>query len=61
MTYENAISEIEKVLKNMENSDQNIETLIADVKYASELITFCKNKLHGIEDELNQIFQNEEE
>jgi exodeoxyribonuclease VII small subunit len=59
MSYEQAISEIKRIISEMENGNQEIDNIISNVKHVAELITFCKNKLHGIETELNSIFKPE--
>ena len=56
MTYEQAMSEIKRIIENLEGDNQNIDSVIASVKQAAKLIAFCKNKLHGIETELNDLF-----
>ncbi|MDR0559555.1 MAG: exodeoxyribonuclease VII small subunit [Prevotellaceae bacterium] len=53
MTYEHAISEIKRIIEELENGNQEIESITANVKYAMKLINFCKNKLYSIENELN--------
>ncbi|MDR1896978.1 MAG: exodeoxyribonuclease VII small subunit [Prevotellaceae bacterium] len=58
MNYEQAISEIERVIRDMESGNQEIEEIISNVKHVAELIKFCKNKLHGVENELNLIFND---
>ncbi|MDR2423474.1 MAG: exodeoxyribonuclease VII small subunit [Prevotellaceae bacterium] len=56
MTYEQAMSEIKRIVEKLESDNQEIDGIIANVKQAAKLIAFCKNKLHGIETELEDLF-----
>jgi exodeoxyribonuclease VII small subunit len=61
MSYRQVLDTIESAIKHIESGDMKIENIITEVKKVSELITFCKNKLFGIETELNQIFEEKTE
>jgi len=52
-----AMSEIEGILKNIENGDLDVDKLSDEVKRASDLIKQCQKKLKSTEDEINSIFK----
>ena len=57
-TYIEAITEIEAIIKKIEDSDLNVDELNIDIKRAAELINFCKSKLYATEESINKIFEN---
>jgi exodeoxyribonuclease VII small subunit len=56
-SFSEAVNEIEKILRNIESGNLNIDILSAEVKRASELIRECQKKLKTTEDEINAIFK----
>ncbi len=56
-SFSDAVKEIEKILRNIESGNLNIDILSAEVKRASELIRECQKKLKSTEDEINSIFR----
>ena len=57
-SFNNAVTEIEKILKNIESGDLDVDKLSDSVKRASELIKLCQKKLRSTEDEINSIFRD---
>ena len=57
-SFNNAVSEIEKILRNIESGDLDIDKLSEEVKRASELIKQCQKKLKTTEEEINSIFKD---
>ena len=57
-SFNEAVIEIEKVLKNIENGDLDLDKLSVEVKRASELIKQCQKKLRSTEDEINNILKD---
>lgn len=55
-SFGNAIAEIEKILKEMESGQYDIDTMSSKVKRASELINRCRKKLHETEQEIQSVF-----
>lgn len=53
--YREALNEIENIIKHLENNTDDIDNMLDNVKKATELIQFCKNKLHSIVQEVNNI------
>ncbi|TAL59342.1 MAG: exodeoxyribonuclease VII small subunit [Bacteroidetes bacterium] len=56
-SFNEAVVEIEEILKNIESGDLDIDKLSVEVKRASELIKQCQKKLRSTEDEINSIFK----
>ena len=57
-SFNDAVVEIDKILKEMENGALNIDKLSGEVKRASELIRQCQKKLRTTEEEVNNIFKD---
>ena len=57
-SFNNAVSEIEKILRNIESGDLDVDKLSIEVKRASELIKQCQKKLRSTEEEINSIFKD---
>lgn len=59
-TFNEAISEIKKILSEIESGEMDIDYLSEQVKRASELIALCKGKIKFAEEETKKILQDEE-
>jgi exodeoxyribonuclease VII small subunit len=57
-SFNEAVKEIEKILRNIENGDLDVDKLSEEVKRASELIKQCQKKLRTTEEEINSIFKD---
>jgi exodeoxyribonuclease VII small subunit len=57
-SFNEAVVEIEKILRNIESGDLDIDKLAVEVKRASELIRQCQKKLRTTEEEINSIFKD---
>ena len=57
-SFSDAMVEIDKILKEIENGNLNIDKLAGEVKRASELIRQCQKKLRTTEEEVNNIFKD---
>ena len=49
ITYAEAVAEIEQILQRLRQEQSGIDTLEADVKRATELIAFCRERLYDVE------------
>jgi exodeoxyribonuclease VII small subunit len=58
--YEEALAQLETIVRKMEANEYDIDELAAQLKTAQRLIAFCKNKLTMTEAELLKIQQLEE-
>ena len=52
--YEEALAQLETIVRKMEANEYDIDELAAQLKTAQRLIAFCKNKLTKTEAELLQ-------
>lgn len=59
--YEEAISELENIVRQMENNELDIDSLSEQLKKAQELIAFCKNKLTKTNEEIQGILEKSKE
>ena len=55
LKYKEAVQEIEQIMQNLENEELDIDELSVNVKRASELISYCKEKLNNTEKEIEHI------
>jgi exodeoxyribonuclease VII small subunit len=60
-TYEEAYKELQQIAREIENETVSVDVLAAKVKRASELITFCQNKLRSTELEVGKIIEQMEQ
>ena len=58
--YEQALAQLETIVRKMEANEYDINELAAQLKTAQRLIAFCKDKLTKTEAELLKIQQLEE-
>lgn len=56
-SFNEAVIEIEDILRNIESGELDVDKLSVEVKRASELIKQCQKKLKSTEDEINSIFK----
>lgn len=57
--YEQAIAELERIAKQMEEGQPDIDTLSEQLKRAKELIGLCKEKLAKTDEEIKRILSEE--
>jgi exodeoxyribonuclease VII small subunit len=55
ITYQSAISEIEKILDSIENGEPDVDELTEKTKRVAALLKICKEKLHNTEKEVEKI------
>lgn len=55
MKYEEAMRELEQIVRRMENDELDIDSLGEQLKTAKELITMCKDKLTKTDNEIKKI------
>ena len=59
MTYSEAIAEIEKIIARLRNEQTEVDTLSAELKRATELITRCKVQLRKVESSVKEQLEEE--
>ena len=55
LKYEEALSQLETIVRKMEQNEYDIDELAAQLKTAQRLIKFCKDKLTKTEEELKSL------
>lgn len=58
-TYEQAIKELQEILKDIQGDHTPISDLAEKAKRAQELIQFCKDKLRHVETDIQHLFEEE--
>ena len=52
MKYEEAMAQLEAIVRKMESNERDIDEIAAQLKTAQRLIKFCRDKLTKTESEL---------
>jgi len=60
LSYKEAIGEIEEILHQIENDEPDVDQLSEKVKRLSVLVTWCREKLHQTEEEIEKILKDME-
>jgi exodeoxyribonuclease VII small subunit len=60
LTYEKAYAELEKIAREIEDEEVSVDVLAEKVKRASQLVSFCQQKLKSAETEVSKILSNME-
>ena len=55
MKYEEALAQLETIVRKMEAGEYDIDEIAAQLKTAQRLIKFCKDKLTKTEEEIQKI------
>jgi exodeoxyribonuclease VII small subunit len=59
LKYEQAVVELETIVKKMENDELDIDSLAEQLKRAKQLIQLCKDKLTKTDEEIQKILEKE--
>jgi exodeoxyribonuclease VII small subunit len=57
LSYKEAINEIEEILQQIENDEPDVDQLSEKVKRLSTLVSWCREKLHNTEEEIENILK----
>lgn len=55
LTYNQAVAELEAIIKSMQSDNCDIDRLAAQTRRATELLAECKSRLTATDEELHQI------
>ena len=61
VTYSQALTELEKIVGEIEAEEIDVDSLAEKVKRAAYLIKFCRSRLRGTEDEVKKALAEVEE
>ena len=56
--YEEAVSQLEEIVKKMERGELDIDMMSTELKNAQQLIKLCKDKLTKTEEEIKKILES---
>ena len=56
--YENAIVELEEIVRKMENNELDMDSLTQQLQRAKTLIKCCKDKLTKTDEEIKKILES---
>lgn len=59
MTYEQAMAQLEKLARQMESGEPNIDTLAENLKEAQQLIAQCRQKLQSVDEEIKKTLEKD--
>lgn len=58
VSYDEAVKELETIIRKMENEEVGIDDLSGLVRRASELLAICRDKIMNTEQEVERILMN---
>ena len=56
--YEEAVSQLEEIVKKMESGELDIDMMSTELKKAQQLIKLCKDKLTKTDEEIKKILES---
>ncbi len=59
LKYENAIKQLEDIVRKMENDELDIDQLSEQLKCAKTLVKLCKDKLTKADEEIKKLLHEE--
>ena len=59
MKYEEAVRQLEDIVRKMENDELDIDTLSEQLKTAQKLLQLCRDKLVHTDEEIKKILQDD--
>ncbi len=57
-TYNEAVQELQKILDKIESGDLDVDVLTEEIKKASQLLKYCKDKLYKADAEIKKVLDN---
>ncbi len=57
LSYDEAIGQIEAIMAKVRNGEMSVDQLAAEVKRATELIGYCKERLLKAEEDLKKVME----
>ena len=59
MKYEEAVAQLEAIVRRMETGELNLDSLAYELKKAQKLIKMCKDKLTKTDEEIKKMLEEE--
>lgn len=60
MKYEEALRQLEEIVRKMEDDELDVDSLAEQLKKAQELIKLCKDKLTKTDEEIKKLLEQQE-
>ena len=60
-TYSQAMERLEKIVRQIDNNELEIDVLAEKIKEANEIIAFCTEKLTKADDEVEKLLQERQQ
>lgn len=57
--YEEAMSELEKIVRDMESGNLDLDVITTKLKRAKELISLCNDKLTKTDQQIHEILESD--
>ncbi len=54
LTYDKAYEELQSIVDRLQSEEISLDNLSKEVKRAAELVKYCKEKLHTIEQDIEE-------
>ena len=61
MKYEEAMRQLQEIVRKMENDELDIDQMTEQLKHAQELIKICRDKLMKTDEEIRNLLKNDSE
>lgn len=61
MKYEEAMRQLQEIVRKMENDELDIDQMTEQLKRAQELIKLCRDKLMKTDEEISNLLKNDSE
>lgn len=58
LTYRETLEELRQIHARLRSEDVDIDRLLEDVQRASELLTFCRERLEAVEGRLEEVLED---
>lgn len=59
-TYEEAMAQLEQIVRQVEQNELGIDQLVGQLKKATELVAYCKEKLYDTDKQIRNILDQAE-
>ncbi len=60
LTYEEAMAQLEQIVRQVEQNELGIDQLVEQLKKATELVAYCKEKLYNTDKQIKNILDTAE-
>lgn len=61
LTYQEALDELRAIHSRLRSDDVDVDRLLEDVQRASDLLSFCRERLHSVGERLEEVLDGFDE